>query len=275
MIEGSKWCGKTSTATNAAQSVVYLQDPDHARAYQALADTKPSLLLKGNSPRLLDEWQVAPVLWDAVRFEVDQRTQPGQFILTGSAVPPENQTAHTGTGRISRLKMRTMSLFESNESNGQISLGALFDGKQDDVGALSPLTIEKIAYLICRGGWPASIGIEGLPACRMAMDYVEAIIRQDVSRVDNVEKNPERVRLLLGSLAKNISTTLTFQTIRKDLEATDIGISDKTIQTYMNALRRIFVIEDLPAWAPSLRSKTAIRTSEKGILWILLSQQPS
>ena len=148
-------------------------------------------------------------------------------------------------------------------------------GKQDDVGALSPLTIEKIAYLICRGGWPASIGIEGLPTCRMAMDYVEAIIRQEVSRVDNVEKNPERVRLLLGSLAKNISTTLTFQTIRKDLEATDIGISDKTIQTYMNALRRIFVIEDLPAWAPSLRSKTAIRTSEKGILWILLSQQPS
>ncbi|MFN9956953.1 MAG: AAA family ATPase, partial [bacterium] len=118
----------------------------------------------------MDEWQVAPVLWDAVRFEVDQRTQPGQFILTGSAVPPENQTAHTGTGRISRLKMRTMSLFESNESNGQISLGALFDGNQDDVGALSPLTIEKIAYLICRGGWPASIGIEGLPACRMAMD---------------------------------------------------------------------------------------------------------
>ena len=263
LIEGAKWCGKTSTATNAAQSVVYLQDPDHARAYQALADTKPSLLLKGNSPRLLDEWQVAPVLWDAVRFEVDQRTQPGQFILTGSAVPPENQTAHTGTGRISRLKMRTMSLFESNESNGQISLGALFDGKQDDVGALSPLTIEKIAYLICRGGWPASIGIEGLPACRMAKDYVEAIIHQDVSRVDNVEKNPERVRLLLRSLARNVSTTSTFQTIRKDMEATDIGISDKTIQTYMNALRRIFVIEDLPAWAPSLRSKTAIRTSEK------------
>jgi len=263
LIEGAKWCGKTSTATNAAESVVYLQDPDHARAYQALADTKPSLLLKGNAPRLLDEWQVAPVLWDAVRFEVDQRTQPGQFILTGSAVPPENQTAHTGTGRISRLKMRTMSLFESNESNGQISLGALFDGNQDDVGALSPLTIEKIAYLICRGGWPASIGIAGLPACRMAMDYVEAIIHQDVSRVDNVEKNPERVRLLLRSLARNVSTTSTFQTIRKDMEATDIGISDKTIQTYMNALRRIFVIEDLPAWAPSLRSKTAIRTSEK------------
>lgn len=263
LIEGAKWCGKTSTATHASESVVYLQDPDHARAYQAIADTKPSLLLKGTTPRLLDEWQVAPVLWDAVRFEVDQRTEPGQFILTGSAVPMESETAHTGTGRISRIKMRTMSLFESNESNGQISLSALFDGKQEDIGALSDLTIEKMAFILCRGGWPATIGIEGIPACRMAIDYVEAIINQDVSRVDNVEKNPERVRLLLRSLARNISTTSTFQTIRKDMEATDIGLSDKTIQTYMNALRRIFVIEDLPAWAPSLRSKTAIRTSEK------------
>jgi predicted AAA+ superfamily ATPase len=263
LIEGAKWCGKTSTATHASESVVYLQDPDHARAYQAIADTKPSLLLKGTTPRLLDEWQVAPVLWDAVRFEVDQRTEPGQFILTGSAVPMESETAHTGTGRISRIKMRTMSLFESEESNGQISLSALFAGKQEDTGALSDLTIEKMAFILCRGGWPASISIEGIPACRMAIDYVEAIINQDVSRVDNVEKNPERVRLLLRSLARNISTTSTFQTIRKDMEATDIGLSDKTIQTYMNALRRIFVIEDLPAWAPSLRSKTAIRTSEK------------
>jgi len=263
LIEGAKWCGKTSTATHASESVVYLQDPDHAKAYQAIADTKPSLLLKGTTPRLLDEWQVAPVLWDAVRFEVDQRTEPGQFILTGSAVPMESETAHTGTGRISRIKMRTMSLFESKESNGQISLSALFAGKQEDIGALSDLTIEKMAFILCRGGWPASISIEGIPACRMAIDYVEAIINQDVSRVDNVEKNPERVRLLLRSLARNISTTSTFQTIRKDMEATDIGLSDKTIQTYMNALRRIFVIEDLPAWAPSLRSKTAIRTSEK------------
>ena len=263
LIEGAKWCGKTSTATHASESVVYLQDPDHAKAYQAIADTKPSLLLKGTTPRLLDEWQVAPVLWDAVRFEVDQRTEPGQFILTGSAVPMESETAHTGTGRISRIKMRTMSLFESKESNGQISLSALFDEKQEDIGALSDLTIEKMAFILCRGGWPASISIEGIPACRMAIDYVEAIINQDVSRVDNVEKNPERVRLLLRSLARNIATTSTFQTIRKDMEATDIGLSDKTIQTYMNALRRIFVIEDLPAWAPSLRSKTAIRTSEK------------
>ena len=263
LIEGAKWCGKTSTASKAAESMVFMQDPDNASSYHAMSDTKPSLLLKGATPRLIDEWQVAPILWDAVRFQVDQRTERGQFILTGSAVPPENETAHTGTGRISRLKMRPMSLYESKESSGQISLRALFEGNQIDDGVMSELTIEKIAYVLCRGGWPASIDIEELPSLRMAMDYVEAIINQDVSRVDGVEKNPERVRLLLRSLARNIATTATYQTIKEDVEATDISISDKTINTYINALRRIFVVEDLPAWAPSLRSKTAIRTTEK------------
>ncbi|MEN9457571.1 MAG: hypothetical protein RL135_132, partial [Bacteroidota bacterium] len=185
LIEGAKWCGKTSTANNAAKSVVYMQDPDNTQSYQAMADTKPSLLLKGNNPRLIDEWQVAPVLWDAVRFEVDKRAERGLFILTGSAVPPENVTAHTGTGRISRMIMRPMSLFESLESNGQISLGALFNGKQKETEAISDLTIEQIAFLICRGGWPASIGQEKETALRMARDYVEAIIHQDISRVDN------------------------------------------------------------------------------------------
>ena len=263
LIEGTKWCGKTSTASKAAESMVFMQDPDNASSYHAMSDTKPSLLLKGATPRLIDEWQVAPILWDAVRFQVDQRTERGQFILTGSAVPPENETAHTGTGRISRLKMRPMSLYESKESSGQISLRALFEGNQIDDGVMSELTIEKIAYVLCRGGWPASIDIEELPSLRMAMDYVEAIINQDVSRVDGVEKNPERVRLLLRSLARNIGTTATYQTIKEDVEATDISISDKTINTYINALRRIFVVEDLPAWAPSIRSKTAIRTTEK------------
>ena len=263
LIEGAKWCGKTSTANNAAKSVVYMQDADNTMSYQAMADTKPSLLLKGNNPRLIDEWQVAPVLWDAVRFEVDKRAERGLFILTGSAVPPENVTAHTGTGRISRMIMRPMSLFESLESNGQISIGALFNGKQKETDAISDLTIEQIAFLICRGGWPASIGQEKETALRMARDYVEAIIHQDISRVDNIEKNPERVRLLLRSLARNISTTANYQTIKQDIEATDISISDKTISTYINALRRIFVVEDINAWSPSLRSKTAIRTSEK------------
>ena len=263
LIEGAKWCGKTSTAAKAAESIVYMQDPDNTQAYQAMADTKPSLLLKGETPRLIDEWQVAPVLWDAIRFEVDKRAERGLFILTGSAVPPENVTAHTGTGRISRFTMRPMSLYESLESNGQISLRALFNGEQEDHGAPSALTIEKIAFLICRGGWPASINQKDAPALRMARDYVEAIINQDISRVDNIEKNPERVRLLMRSLARNISTTANYQTIKKDIEATDISTSDKTISSYINALRRIFVVEDVPAWSPSLRSKTAIRTSDK------------
>jgi uncharacterized protein len=262
LIEGAKWCGKTSTASNASRSVLFMQDPDNAGSYLAAADTKPSLLLQGETPRLIDEWQMAPVLWDAVRFEVDKRAKTGQFILTGSAVPSDNVTAHTGTGRISRLMLRPMSLFESRESNGTVSLCALFDGVQD-VEAQSALSIEDIAFALCRGGWPASIQHQGAAAVRMAMDYVEAVINYDVSRVDSVEKNPERVRLLLRSLARNIATAATYQTIRDDMEATDITISDKTIGSYMNALRRIFVVEDLPAWSPSLRSKTAIRTSAK------------
>jgi predicted AAA+ superfamily ATPase len=263
LIEGAKWCGKTSTAAKAAKSVIYMQDPDYSISYRQMADTKPSLLLKGETPKLIDEWQVAPVIWDAVRFEVDQRIEKGQFILTGSAVPPENVTAHTGTGRISRLKMRPMSLFESNESNGEISLKSLFDGHQKESHSASKLTVENIAFIICRGGWPASILLEGVPALRMAIDYVEAIINQDISRVDNIERNPERVRLLLRSLARNIATLANYSTIKEDIEATDTSISDKTIASYINALRKIFVIEDLPAWSPSLRSKTAIRTSEK------------
>ena len=262
LIEGAKWCGKTSTAGKASRSVLFMQDPDNAGSYLAMADTKPSLLLKGETPRLIDEWQMAPVLWDAVRFEVDKREKTGQFILTGSAVPSDNVTAHTGTGRISRITLRPMSLFESLESNGAISLRALFDGNHN-IEAMSDLSIEQIAFALCRGGWPASVKQQGTTALRMAVDYVEAVINHDVSRVDNVEKNPDRVRLLLRSLARNIATMATYQTIRADMESTDLTISDKTISSYMNALRRIFVLEDLPAWSPSLRSKTAIRTSAK------------
>jgi uncharacterized protein len=262
LIEGAKWCGKTSSASNISKSVLYMQEPDSAAANKALADTKPSLLLKGETPRLIDEWQVAPVLWDAIRFEVDRRQAPGQFILTGSAVPTDNSTAHTGTGRFARILMRPMSLFESLESNGTVSLRNLFGG-QTDIEAVSNLSIEQIAYVICRGGWPASIHKKTTAGLRMARDYVEAVINYDVSRVDEVEKNPDRVRLLLRSLARNIGTMATFQTIKSDMEANDATISEKTISSYINALRRIYVVEDLPAWLPSLRSKTAIRTSVK------------
>jgi predicted AAA+ superfamily ATPase len=263
LIEGAKWCGKTSTARQASKSTIYLQDPDSSATYLALADTKPSLLLKGENPRLIDEWQMAPVLWDAVRFEVDRRSELGLFILTGSVVPKDHATAHTGTGRIARLKMRTMSLFESNESSGDISLFALFNGTQENDEVLCNLSIEQIAFLICRGGWPASLRLPEKSALRMATDYVESVIHHDISEVDKVEKNPDRVRVLLRSLARNIGTTANYQTIKNDIEAGDNSISDKTIAAYITALRRIFVVEDLPAWSPSLRSQTAIRTAEK------------
>jgi len=262
LIEGAKWCGKTSTAANVAKSTLFMQDPDNAPSYQQMADTKPSLLLKGDNPRLIDEWQMSPVLWDAVRYEVDQRGQTGQFILTGSAVPADNLTAHTGTGRFARILMRPMSLYESKESNGTVSLADLFDGKTD-IDGMSDLSIEQIAFVLCRGGFPATIGKPDKTALRMSVDYVEAIINQDISRVDGVEKNPNRVRLLLRSLARNIATTASMQTILKDVESTEISISDKTFSAYYNALRRIFVIETMPAWSPSLRSKTSIRTSPK------------
>lgn len=262
LIEGAKWCGKTRTASHVAKSTIFMQDPDNATSYLATADTKPSLLLKGEVPHLIDEWQMAPVLWDAVRFEVDKRNEVGQFILTGSAVPLDNVTAHTGTGRISRMLMRPMSLYESLESNGSVSLANLFAGEHD-VEAVSEMTIEKIAFALCRGGWPASVGKSNQIALRMAADYVEAVINHDVSRVDNIEKNPNRVRVLLRSLARNISTMATIQTIHDDIEAADNTISEKTISYYLNALSRIYVVEDLQAWLPSLRSKTAIRTSAK------------
>jgi len=264
LIEGPKWCGKTRTALENSKSHLFMQDPDKAISYLKAADTKPSLLLKGDTPRLLDEWQTAPVLWDAVRFMVDQRGKSGQFILTGSAVPKDNVVQHTGTGRISRLLMRPMSLYESMESNGSVSLKALFDG-ETEIDNFSTLTIEQITFAIVRGGWPASIGKSEKIALRHAIDYVEAIINTDVSRVDGIEKNPVRVRALLRSLSRNISTLATIRTIHDDIAMgdTDESISEKTISQYLRALDRIFVTENLPAWNPVLRSKTAIRTSPK------------
>lgn len=264
LIEGPKWCGKTRTALENSNSHLFMQDPDKAVSYLKAADTKPSLLLKGDTPRLLDEWQTAPVLWDAVRFMVDQRGKPGQFILTGSAVPKDNVVQHTGTGRISRLMMRPMSLYESMESNGSVSLKALFDGEKE-IDSFSELTIEQIAFAIVRGGWPASIGKTEKIALRHAIDYAEAVINADISRVDGIEKSPVRVRALLRSLARNISTLATIRTIHEDIAMGngDESISEKTISQYLGALDRIFVTENLPAWNPALRSRTAIRTSPK------------
>jgi predicted AAA+ superfamily ATPase len=261
LVEGAKWCGKTQSSLQIANSVVYLQDPDEGPGYLAMADTKPSLLLEGDPPLLLDEWQMAPVIWDAVRFAVDKRGLMGQFILTGSATPIDNEISHSGTGRIARMIMRPMSLFESQESNGSVSIRDLFDGKTD-IAAKSNLTIEQIAHAICRGGWPAAV-ISKKQSTRIAMNYVDAIINLDIQRVDGVEKDPERVRVLLQSLARNISTQATSKTIMEDMQVNEASLTDKTLSSYLNALRRLFVIEDIPAWQPSLRSKTAIRTANK------------
>jgi len=262
LVEGPKWCGKTRTAEELAASVLHMQDPDYTSSYLKAADTKPSLLLKGDTPRLIDEWQMAPVLWDAVRFAVDKRQLTGQFILTGSAVPRDNMVAHTGTGRISRMLMRPMTLFESQESNGQISLRDMFSGKSDGE-SISSLSIENLAFAIARGGWPASIGLEESIALRRVYDYVDAVINADISAVDGVDKSPARVRTLMRSLARNISTMATITTIHGDIAGDAEIISEKTVSSYLNALRRIFVVEDLPAWSPAMGSKTAIRTSAK------------
>lgn len=269
LIEGPKWCGKTSTGVQHAKSVIYLQDPDKRKSYIEMADTKPSLLLQGDTPHLIDEWQTIPVLWDAVRYAVDQRGRMGQFILTGSTTPlgddtSENEIMHSGTGRIARMRMHTMSLWESRDSSGDVSLEALFEGgKNSDVYAESNLSIEDIAYLICRGGWPGVLQLEKQDALDVAYNYVDEVINLDVQRVDDTEKNPERVRQVLRSYARNISTMTTATTIMQDVKANDISITDKTLSNYLAALRRLFVIEDLKAWQPSLRSKTGIRTSDK------------
>jgi len=263
LIEGPKWCGKTRTAEEKAASALYMQDPDHSASYLQAADIKPSLLLKGDTPRLIDEWQMAPVLWDAVRFAVDQRGETGQFILTGSAVPKDNAVQHTGTGRISRMIMRPMSLFESLESNGTISLKSLFDGAAGEESGHSSLTIEGLAFALIRGGWPASVGQKESIALKQVYDYVDAVINIDVSRVDGVEKSPARLRALMRSLARNVSTMASLTTIHQDIAADEQTISEKTISTYINALRRIFVIEDLPAWNPAMRSKTVLRAAPK------------
>lgn len=269
LIEGPKWCGKTSTGVQHAKSVIYLQDPDKRKSYIEMADTKPSLLLQGDTPHLIDEWQTIPVLWDAVRYAVDQRGEMGQFILTGSTTPlgddtSDNKIMHSGTGRIARMRMYTMSLWESRDSSGDVSLEALFEGeKNSDVYAESNLSIEDIAYLICRGGWPGVLQLEKQDALDVAYNYVDEVINLDVQRVDDTEKNPERVRQVLRSYARNISTMTTATTIMQDVKANDISITDKTLSNYLAALRRLFVIEDLKAWQPSLRSKTGIRTSDK------------
>lgn len=263
LIQGPKWCGKTTTAERFSNSVLYMSQPEEVEQNLLLADINPSILLSGDVPRLIDEWQIAPKLWDAVRYEVDHRNDEGQFILTGSAVPAKMQdTSHTGTGRFSWMIMRPMALFESGESNGDVSLGDLFSNKENIAG-INKLTIEDIAFLCCRGGWPRSTFMEKEIALDQAFDYIDGVINSDISRVDGVSRSPERVRNLLKSYARNIGSQVTNETIKDDLANNDSEtLSTDTIYSYISALKKIFVIEDSPAWNPNLRSKTAIRTSD-------------
>lgn len=263
LIEGPKWCGKTFTGLHACRSALFMQDPDRRNSYLRLADAMPSRLLEGDKPRLLDEWQEAPVLWDAVRFSVDRTGQWGQYILTGSAVPrTDEQPHHTGTGRISRLRMRPMTLFESGESIGSVSISSLFATPATEVYGESKLTIPDLATIICRGGWPEAI-VKRVNSPQIARNYVDAVIETDVSRVDGMTRSTHRTRALLRSYARNISTMASLSTILNDIRANDVSFSEPTLYSYLDALRRIFLIEDLPAWKPSLRSRSALRTSEK------------
>lgn len=265
LIVGPKWCGKTTTGQQQAKSILRMQDPDKKAAYLATAEAKPSLLLKGDNPRLIDEWQIAPVLWDAVRTAVDIRQEEGLFILTGSTSVDDKKIMHTGTGRIARLKMYPMSLYESGESNGQISLKTLFDRSDADIdGITSPLSIEQLIFAACRGGWPATLRRKSYEAQLLtAREYITNICESDVSTVDGVQRNPVWTSLILRSYARNISTLAKKTNILKDVSANADGITAPTLDSYLNALERLFVIEDIDAWCPAIRSATVIRSGKK------------
>ena len=262
LIEGAKWCGKTTTASQIAKSILSMQNPEEKEQNIRLAELSPSRLLHGKTPRLIDEWQLAPKLWDAVRFEVDKRDKFNQFILTGSAVPADlKEITHTGTGRISRMLMRPMSLFESQESNGSVSLAELFSSKTNIDGE-NTIDIDELAFLICRGGWPKAIGLKQYIGLSQAIDYYDAVVNSDISRVDNIERNPERAKRLLRAYARSIGTQTKLTSLSDDVnEDNNLG-TNPTIYNYINALQKIFVIEDSHAWNPNLRSKAAIRTTD-------------
>ena len=263
LIEGPKWCGKTTTAEQHAASILYMDDPEKKDQNITMSELNPKLLLKGATPRLIDEWQLAPKLWDAIRFEVDHRSEFGQFVLTGSAVPTDTkEITHSGTGRFTWLTMRPMSLYESGDSTGDVSLNALIEGDTDIEGE-SNLQLDRLAFLVCRGGWPQAVDMREEIALEQAIDYYDAIVRSDINRVDNIQKNPEKVRRLMRSYARNQGTQVPNTVLAQDIAANgETPINEETISSYVNALRKIFVVEDMPAWNPNIRSKTAIRSSD-------------
>ena len=263
LIEGAKWCGKTSTAERQAKSILYMDDPRNQEQNIALAKNSPDIALAGATPRLIDEWQLVPKLWDAVRFEVDHRKADSQFILTGSAVPPDiADIHHTGSGRIARLLMRPMSLFESGESNGSVSLKALFDGEAN-ISGNADLGLQELAHLSCRGGWPKAVEYSGEKALTLAEAYYDGLVNSDISRVDGTRRSPATAKRILRSYSRFIGQQAPYEKIKSDVELGDGGtIGVDTIYDYIDALRKIYVIEDAPSWNPNLRSKAAIRTTD-------------
>lgn len=267
LIEGAKWCGKTTTAEQAANSVVYLSDLTSLRQYIDLVDVNPHLLLNGEPPMLIDEWQEAPRLWDAIRHEVDHRQADGQFILTGSAAPSKDkyeQIHHTGTGRFAWMKMRPMSLFESGESNGEVSFSELFNGNTN-IGVRAPnLDLQCIAFLMCRGGWPGALRKRSEKAAlTVADEYYQAVTHTDISKVDGVQRNPVRVKRLMRAYSRHQASQASLSSIATDISTNEVEkLSENTIKDYLDALKKIFVVEDALAWNPNLRSKAAIRSSD-------------
>lgn len=263
LIEGPKWCGKTTTAEQIAASILYMDDPEKKEQNITMSELNPKRLLKGAAPRLIDEWQLAPKLWDAIRFEVDHRGELGQFVLTGSAVPANTkEITHSGTGRFTWLTMRPMSLYESEDSTGEVSLKAMFDG-DSEIDGENKISIDHLAFLVCRGGWPQAVDMRDEIALGQALDYYDAVVRSDINRADNVQKDPERVKRLMRSYARNQGGQVANTVIAQEIAANDkTPISEDTVASYLKALRKIFVVEDMPAWNPNLRSKTAIRSTD-------------
>ena len=261
-IEGCKWCGKSTTAAHYAQSIIEFQNPDRKSEYDNIKNTKPSLFLKGNKPRLFDEWQMYPVVWDCVRTDLDHTRLKGQYLFTGSAKPMENETMHTGTGRISKVLMRPMSLYESGESTGEVSLQEIFNNK--DIEGVSNLSLEDLASLIVRGGWPAVLDVKSNAKYRIATEYVKRLINEEVTKVDGVERNPEKMLNVLRSLARNITTQVSITTLEADVKNTfEYDVSRPTVTDYLNTLERLFVIEEMHATNLNLRSKYALRKTPK------------
>lgn len=265
LIEGPKWCGKTTTAKQIAKSVLSLQDTDLRSEYLATAMAKPSFLLEGDTPRLIDEWQDAPMLWDAVRTKVDERGLPGQFILTGSNSVDDSKILHSGTGRISRLEMLPMSLWEYGESNGSISLIDMFDNPQKEIFATSDMSVEAIIFAACRGGWPATLNLnDDKSRLLVAKEYVKSVYKNDISRVDGVNRNQKLAHMILKSYSRNISTLAKTSSILADVSATDdVECTRPTLENYIEALEKLFVIQDIDAWNPSIRSKTTLQSRPK------------